>query len=120
MMRADMLAVYPQLGDIAIEYAWPGIMGYAPAHDAAGREIEPGLWVCSAFGGHGLARRAGADAVAAASPARTTAAAIRAVRRPLGRRSVGPPRTQLVYWQLQASDWWDEKRQVQERGDAED
>ncbi|MDP2330231.1 MAG: FAD-binding oxidoreductase, partial [Reyranella sp.] len=30
MMRGDILSVYPQLGDIRIEYAWPGIMGYAP------------------------------------------------------------------------------------------
>ena len=30
MMRGDILSVYPQLGDVRIEYAWPGIMGYAP------------------------------------------------------------------------------------------
>ena len=28
--------------------------------------------------------------------------------------------TQLIYWKLQASDWWDEKRQAEERGEAQD
>ena len=66
MMRGDILSVYPQLGDMRIEYAWPGIMGYAPHKMPQVGEIEPGLWVCSAFGGHGVAQTAaGADAVAA-------------------------------------------------------
>jgi glycine/D-amino acid oxidase-like deaminating enzyme len=114
MMRSDMLSVYPQLGDLAIEYAWPGIMGYAPHMMPQVGEIEPGLWVCSAFGGHGLAQTAaGADAVAAGiagdddrwrlfEPFGVTWAG-----GPLGRLA-----TQLVYWRLQASDWWDEKRQA--------
>ena len=63
MMRGDILSVYPQLGDVQIDYAWPGIMGYAPHKMPQVGEIEPGLWVCSAFGGHGLAQTAaGADA----------------------------------------------------------
>ena len=57
MMRGDILSVYPQLGDIRIEYAWPGIMGYAPHKMPQVGEIQPGLWICSAFGGHGLARQ---------------------------------------------------------------
>ena len=28
-MKGDMLSVYPQLGDPAIDYAWAGLMGYA-------------------------------------------------------------------------------------------
>jgi gamma-glutamylputrescine oxidase len=114
MMRADMLAVYPQLGDIAIEYAWPGIMGYASHMMPQVGEIEPGLWVCSAFGGHGLAQTAaGADAVAAGIAGEHDRwrlfepFGVRWAGRPLGRIA-----TQLVYWRLQASDWWDEKRQA--------
>jgi gamma-glutamylputrescine oxidase len=57
LMRGDILAVYPQLGDVRIDYAWPGIMGYAPHLMPQVGEIKPGLWVCSAFGGHGLAQR---------------------------------------------------------------
>ncbi len=115
MMRSDILSVYPQLGDLRIEYAWPGIMGYAPHKMPQVGEIEPGLWVCSAFGGHGLAQTAaGADAVAAGilgDDARWRLFA------PFGTRWAGGPfgraATQLVYWHLQARDWWDEKRQAQ-------
>ncbi|MGZ5909349.1 MAG: NAD(P)/FAD-dependent oxidoreductase [Reyranella sp.] len=114
LMRSDILAVYPALGDVRIDYAWPGIMGYAPHMMPQVGEIEPGLWVCSAFGGHGVAQTAaGADALAAAiageddryklfQPFSTGWAG-----GPLGRIA-----TQLVYWKLQASDWWDETRQA--------
>ncbi len=115
LMRRDILSVYPQLGDIRIEYAWPGIMGYAPHKMPQVGEIEPGLWVCSAFGGHGLAQTAaGADAVVAGilgDDARWRLFV------PFGTRWAGGPfgraATQFVYWNLQARDWWDEKRQAQ-------
>jgi gamma-glutamylputrescine oxidase len=114
MMRGDILSVYPQLGDIRIEYAWPGIMGYAPHKMPQVGEIEPGLWVCSAFGGHGLAQTAaGADAVVAGilgDDARWRLFA------PFDANWAGGPigqvATQLTYWGLQARDWWDEKRQA--------
>src|SRR5262249_56358009 len=63
MMRADILAVYPQLDGLEIEYAWPGLMGYALHKMPQVGEIEPGLWACTAFGGHGVAQTA-ADAAA--------------------------------------------------------
>jgi len=114
MMRGDMLSVYPQLGDVRIEYAWPGIMGYAPHKMPQVGEIEPGLWVCSAFGGHGLAQTAaGADAVAAGILGDQSRWRLFA---PFGTRWAGGPfgriATQLAYWHLQARDWWDEKRQA--------
>ena len=114
IMRGDMLSVYPQLGDIEIEYAWPGIMGYAPHMMPQVGEIEPGLWVCSAFGGHGLAQTAaGADAVAAGIAGEDDRWRLFA---PFGVTwaggALGRLATQLVYWRLQASDWWDEKRQA--------
>lgn len=115
MMRRDILSVYPQLGHIEIAHAWPGIMGYAPHKMPQVGEIEPGLWVCSAFGGHGLAQTAaGADAVAAGilgDPSRCQLFA------PFGTGWAGGPAgraaTQLAYWGLQMRDWWDEKRQAQ-------
>ena len=96
MMRGDILAVYPQLGDIRIDYAWPGIMGYAPHMMPQVGEIEPGLWVCSAFGGHGLAQTAaGADAVAAGYRRRRRPLdAVPALRHgdgPAGRSAGSPP-----------------------------
>jgi gamma-glutamylputrescine oxidase len=118
MMRGDILSVYPQLGpqlrEVGIDYAWPGIMGYAPHRMPQVGMVEPGLWICSAFGGHGVAQTAaGADAVVAGilgdddrwklfTPFGTGWAG----------GALGRVATQLVYWKLQASDWWDEKRQA--------
>jgi glycine/D-amino acid oxidase-like deaminating enzyme len=114
LMRGDILAVYPQLGAVKIDYAWPGVMGYAPHMMPQVGEIEPGLWVCSAFGGHGLAQTAaGADAVAAGIAGEDDRWTL---FRPFGTGwaggTLGRIATQLVYWRLQASDWWDEKRQA--------
>ena len=77
--------------------------------------IAPGLWVCSAFGGHGLAQTAaGADAVATGILGDATKWRLFT---PFGTNWAGGPvgriATQLAYWHLQASDWWDEKRQAQ-------
>jgi glycine/D-amino acid oxidase-like deaminating enzyme len=114
MMRGDILSVYPQLGDVTIEYAWPGIMGYAPHMMPQIGEIRPGLWVCSAFGGHGVAQTAaGADAVAAGIAGDDDRWKLFA---PYGTRwaggALGRVATQLVYWRLQAGDWWEETRQA--------
>lgn len=114
MMRGDIVSVYPQLGDIAIDYAWPGIMGYALHKMPQVGEIEPGLWACTAFGGHGVAQTAaGADAVAAGITHEDDRWRLFA---PFGTAwaggAMGRVGTQLVYWKLQASDWWDEKRQA--------
>lgn len=114
MMRRDILSVYPQLRDVRIEYAWPGIMGYAPHLMPQVGEVEPGLWVCSAFGGHGLAQTAaGADAVAAGIAGEDDRWKL---FKPFGTAwaggALGRAATQLAYWKLQASDWWDEKRQA--------
>ncbi len=54
MMRGDILAVYPQLGEVEIEYAWSGLMGYALHKMPQIGELSPGYWLASAFGGHGL------------------------------------------------------------------
>jgi gamma-glutamylputrescine oxidase len=54
MMRGDILRVYPQLGDVEIEYAWSGLMGYALHKMPQIGELSSGYWLASAFGGHGL------------------------------------------------------------------
>ncbi len=115
MMRGDIVSVYPELDGVRIEYAWPGIMGYAPHMMPQIGEIEPGLWVCSAFGGHGLAQTAaGADVIAAGILGEDDRWKLFA---PFGTAWAGGPlgrlATQLIYWKLQASDWWDEKRQAE-------
>jgi glycine/D-amino acid oxidase-like deaminating enzyme len=114
MMRGDILSVYPQLGDIRIDHAWAGIMGYAPHKMPQVGEIEPGLWVCSAFGGHGVAQTAaGADAVTAGIVGEDDRWKL---FRPFGMGWAGGPvgsaAAQVAYWSLQARDWWDEMRQA--------
>jgi glycine/D-amino acid oxidase-like deaminating enzyme len=114
MMQADILATYPQLSDVEIEYAWPGLMGYALHKMPQVGEVEPGLWACTAFGGHGVAQTAaGADAVASGIAREDDRWRLFA---PFGTAwaggALGRAATQLVYWRLQASDWWDERRQV--------
>ena len=52
--QADILKVYPQLGEVEIEYAWSGMIGYALHRMPQIGELSPGLWIASGFGGHGL------------------------------------------------------------------
>jgi gamma-glutamylputrescine oxidase len=52
--QADIANIYPQLGRIEMDHAWSGLMGYAVHKMPLIGEIRPGLWTCTAFGGHGL------------------------------------------------------------------
>lgn len=54
LMRRDLGFVYPELADVAVEHGWSGRMGFARHKMPLIRELEPGLWVATAFGGHGL------------------------------------------------------------------
>jgi len=45
---------FPQLGAVDIEHAWSGVMGYSVHGMPQVGEVIPGLWLASAFGGHGL------------------------------------------------------------------
>jgi gamma-glutamylputrescine oxidase len=45
---------FPQLGAVEIEHAWSGVMGYSVHGMPQVGEVIPGLWLASAFGGHGL------------------------------------------------------------------
>lgn len=52
--RAAIARTYPQLGEPPIAYAWSGTMGFAVHRMPQIGEISPGLWVASAFAGHGI------------------------------------------------------------------
>ena len=54
LMRRDLALVYPQLADVTVDYAWSGRMGFARHKMPLIRELSPGLWINSCFGGHGL------------------------------------------------------------------
>jgi glycine/D-amino acid oxidase-like deaminating enzyme len=53
LMR-DIRRNFPQLGKVEIAYLWSGTIGRAIHRMPQIGEVEPGLWVASAFGGHGL------------------------------------------------------------------
>jgi len=55
LLYRDLMKVFPQLDGVGIDYAWSGLMSYARHEMPQIGEIEPGLWMAQAFGGHGVA-----------------------------------------------------------------
>lgn len=55
LLKADIARVYPQLGDVQIDYAWSGLMSYARHEMPQLGMLQPGLWYAQTFGGHGVA-----------------------------------------------------------------
>lgn len=111
MMRRDILSVYPQLEDVSIAHAWPGVMGYATHMMPHVTRLSDSLWLSSAFGGHGVAQTAAAAIVVAAGiidgDQRWRMFAPWAVSWAGG--PIGRAATQGAYWWMQARDWIDER-----------
>ncbi len=53
-LTGDIKKTYPQLGDVAIDYAWTGTLGITVHRMPQIGELGPGVWLASGFGGHGL------------------------------------------------------------------
>ena len=53
-LKADIKKTFPQLGDVAVEYAWSGTLGNTVHRMPQIGELGPGVWLASGFGGHGL------------------------------------------------------------------
>ncbi len=53
-LTADINKTYPQLGKVAIDYAWSGTLGNTIHRMPQIGELGPGVWLASGFGGHGL------------------------------------------------------------------
>jgi glycine/D-amino acid oxidase-like deaminating enzyme len=53
-IKAAIRHTYPQMGEIAIEQAWSGTMGFAVHRMPQIGEISPGIWVANGFAGHGI------------------------------------------------------------------
>ncbi len=109
---ADIAEIYPQLGPIHIEHAWSGLMGYAVHKMPLIGEIEPGLWACTAFGGHGLNTTAmGGLAVARALCGEDDRVKLFALySRRWGGGIFSRMLVQGAYWYMRAGDWLDESR----------
>jgi glycine/D-amino acid oxidase-like deaminating enzyme len=53
-LTADIARTYPQLGPVAVDYAWSGTLGLTLHRMPQIGELGPGVWLASGFGGHGL------------------------------------------------------------------
>lgn len=65
MLRRSITQTFPQLGEVEVAQAWSGTMGFAVHRMPQIGEVSAGVWVASAFGGHGLNTTAMAGAVIA-------------------------------------------------------
>ena len=111
-LRRDIQSVYPQLDDLEIETAWAGLMGYAVHKMPLVGRLRDGLWMATAFGGHGLNTTAMAGLLV--SSAITSGDDRWRLFEPFGLRWgggwAGRVATQLEYWRLQAMDRIEERR----------
>ena len=115
LLQRDLLRVYPQLDDVAIEFAWSGLMSYARHEMPQVGQIESGLWFAQAFGGHGLATTmaAGETIAAAIAEADSGWKEFAPFGLPWAGKPVGFAAAQLSYSWMQLRDEfkdWNEKR----------
>lgn len=110
-MLGDITSVYPQLKGTIIDYAWTGIMGYAIHRMPQIGLLQPGVWINTAFGGHGLNTTAmGAELIASAISEHDDRWRLFI---PFGLvwagGSIGRRMTQIIYRTMQFRDWWQER-----------
>src|SRR5579859_1268580 len=112
LLRRSMVSTYPQLAGLEVDIAWSGLMAYARHLMPQVGPLGPGLWCCTAFGGHGLnttaiGGRVIAEAIAGASDRWRLFAPFGLAWNggPAGRLAV-----QATYWTLQMQDWLNELR----------
>jgi glycine/D-amino acid oxidase-like deaminating enzyme len=106
VMARTLTDVYPQLGRVAVDVSWAGTMAYAVHRMPIIGQVQPGLYVATGFGGHGLnttaiAGRLIAAAIAEGDERWRLFAPFGLV--PAG-GSLGRAATQVVYWSMQARD----------------
>lgn len=110
-LRAEMVGTYPQLAGLKTELAWSGLMSYARHLMPQIGHMSPGVWHCTAFGGHGLNTTAiGGKVVAEGILGESDRYKL---FEPFGLvwagGLAGLAVAQLTYWKLQAQDWWRER-----------
>ena len=112
LLRADLARVFPQLSDARIERAWSGLMSYARHQMPQVGEIEPGLWLAQAFGGHGVAPTTFAGDLVASAIAEgdTRWHALRDYGLVSAFKPAGLLAAQVSYFWAQARDAWRDRR----------
>lgn len=111
-LRREMVTTYPQLADVKVEIAWSGLMSYARHLMPQIGRLQPGVWYCTAFGGHGMNTTAiGGKVVAEAIAGDSDRYRL---FEPFGLAWNGGPfgraAAQLTYWTYQAMDAWRERK----------
>ena len=106
LLLRDLAHVYPQLADVGVDFAWSGLMSYARHEMPQIAQVEEGLWVAQAFGGHGVAPTTFAGEVLAAAIAEGDGGwqdfadyGLVSAMKPAGLLGA-----QLTYWWLQMRD----------------
>ncbi len=112
LMRRDMLSVYPQLENAQPSHAWAGLMGYALHSMPLIGQVENGLWMATAFGGHGLNTTAMAGCLIADAIAKgdDRYKLFAAYKRDWAGGMIGKLGVQAKYWAMQFQDRLDEAR----------
>lgn len=110
-LRREMLTTYPQLSGLKTELAWSGLMSYARHLMPQIGQLQPHVWHCTAFGGHGLNTTAiGGKVVAEAILGQSERYKLfQPFRLAWAGGVAGLAVAQLTYWKLQAQDWWRER-----------
>ena len=113
LLLRDLRRVYPQLGDVPVADAWSGLMSYARHEMPQIGEVEPGLWVAQAFGGHGVAPTTFAGELIAAAIAEgdTRWRGFADYGLVSALKPAGLLGAQLTYWWLQAQDALRDRRE---------
>jgi gamma-glutamylputrescine oxidase len=107
MLRATMASTYPSLAGIGIDAAWSGLMSYARHLMPMIGRMQPNVWHCYGFGGHGLNTTAIGGRLVAEGILGTSDR----YRRygPFGLNWAGGPfgtaAAQMTYWSYQAMDY---------------
>jgi gamma-glutamylputrescine oxidase len=110
LMAKEIGDVYPQLRGAPIDYAWSGTMGYAVHKMPQIGMVQPGVWIASAFGGHGLNTTAIAGELIASAIVEQDDRWRLFIPFGLVWTGGGAGRTvtQAAYWSMQFKDWMDE------------
>lgn len=112
LLRHEMVTTYPQLSALKVEIAWSGLMSYARHLMPQIGQYKPGLWYCTAFGGHGMNTTAiGGTVVAEAIKGESDRfRQFSAFGLPWNGGVFGTAAAQLTYWAYQAADFVRERR----------
>ena len=111
LLRQEMVSTYPQLAPLKVDIAWSGLMSYARHLMPQIGQLAPGLWYCTAFGGHGMNTTAiGGKVIAEGITGESDRYRLFA---PFGLAWNGGPfgraAVQLTYWAYQLQDAWRER-----------